>query len=1094
MIFCFLAVWTLPLHNLKAQPVIQSFSPASGGVGTLVTIAGNQLTNINFFTIGGTPAVIVSNTGNSIVGLVMPGSSSGKISVTSSTGTSTSQNSFILQSAGIPNTQLGTKLVGSGSMFQSKQGWAVAISADGNTAIAGAYGDNNQQGAAWIFTRSNNSWVQQGSKLIPSDNTGPAEFGISVALSADGNTAMIGGYFDNNRTGAGWIFTRDANNTWSQQGSKLIGSNGLSFSLQGKSVALSADGNTAIMGGSYDNNGVGACWIFTRKGTAWTQQGGKMVGSNYQLISQFGVQQGFSVSLSADGNTAIEGGCEDNNQYGACWVFTRTGNVWTQQGNKLLAGGGLGKTLLGYSVSLSADGNTAIAGAVGENGGQGAVWVFSRQGNTWAQQGNKLVGTDSTNPIYINSALEGNSVSISADGNTAIIGGYGEDSTIGAAWIFSRINGNWVQQGNKIVGSGYSGYASQGSSVAISSDGLTALIGGFQDSAYTGAIWCFIKNPVRISFSKTDPSCNQQNGIISVNASNGYAPYTYTIDSIHYQPTPLFTNLSPGNYTVSAKDANGLINSVSITLFNICLTVNLTTTQETCGSKNGSITALSFGGTSPYQYSLDGIHFQNSNRFIGLDSGIYTVFTKDATALMGVANDTLVNFSGPLISAITTSPATCYNTGGTIHISNKGGSLPLQYSIDGLLYQNSPSFSGDSAGIYIASIKDINGCMVFDTLALTKYPTPVISLPNQLSACSGKSLVLNAGAGFSTYSWNTGATDSSILATTEGKYYITATDIHACTVSDTILFSFQPLPVFSLGNDTSVCQNQPVTLQTTVSGKYIWQDGSSQNQVLAKTPGLYWLEVNNNGCVYRDSITISYIPLPVLQLPADTILCDQSTLLLNAAQPGNGASYLWQNGSGTAYFLVTKPGKYIVSVAQNGCKNTDTSIVAYQQTPRQNNSVDTSKCRNDQLLLDLSAYNANYLWQDLTNSPVYTVNTAGLYYCTISNFCGKITDSFSVADKVCDCVMNVPNIFSPNGDGVNDDFRPSISCIPTYYHILIFTRDGQTVFESTNLSEYWKGTYKNNPLPIGTYYYIVKVKSASDPALRVKSGSILLLR
>jgi hypothetical protein len=103
--------------------------------------------------------------------------------------------------------------------------------------------------------------------------------------------------------------------------------------------------------------------------------------------------QGLAVSLSSDGNTAIVGGYEDDGGKGAAWVYTRSGGVWTQQGSKLVGTGAIGWAAQGCSVSLSSDGNTAIVGGGMDDGGKGAVWVYTRSGGVWTQQGSKLIGT-----------------------------------------------------------------------------------------------------------------------------------------------------------------------------------------------------------------------------------------------------------------------------------------------------------------------------------------------------------------------------------------------------------------------------------------------------------------------------------------------------------------------------------------------------------------------------------------------------------------------------------------------------------------------------------------------------------------------------
>ncbi len=223
---------------------------------------------------------------------------------------------IVVTTANAGFVQQGNKLVGTGAAGGAFQGWSVSLSADGNTAIVGGPFNDNYAGAAWVFMRANGLWSQQGLKLVGTGATVGAQQGWSVSLSADGNTAIAGGPNDNNGTGAAWVFTR-ANGVWSQQGLKLVGTGTTGAAEQGWSVSLSADGNTAIVGGRFDNSNVGATWVFTRANGVWSQQGLKLVGAGAAGIAN----QGWSVSLSADGNTAIVGGPYDNNQAGAAWVY-----------------------------------------------------------------------------------------------------------------------------------------------------------------------------------------------------------------------------------------------------------------------------------------------------------------------------------------------------------------------------------------------------------------------------------------------------------------------------------------------------------------------------------------------------------------------------------------------------------------------------------------------------------------------------------------------------------------------------------------------------------------------------------------------------
>ena len=383
-------------------------------------------------------------------------------------------------------SQQGHKLIGTqavnfagGGVYQ---GWSTAVSADGNTAIVGGYGDDIANGAVWVFTRNAGAWTQQGPKLVDPDAQF-SEQGWSVALSADGNTAIVGADTDDLGAGAAFVWTRSGGH-WARQGPKLVGSGAAGLALQGYSVALSADGNTAIVGGVFDNSQHGAAWIWKRTNTTWSQQGNKLVGSGGIGSSE----QGWSVALSADGNTALVGGYADDGTKGATWVWTRnvgTG-VWSQQGAKLFASNAVGIAAQGSAVSLSADGNTAAIGGYNENFGIGAIWIWKRTSGVWSQQGPKLVGTGG-----IGVSQQGASVGISDDGTIAIVGGPGDDVGKGAAWVWKRSGTVWTQQGGKLVGTGAGGAASQAFSVSLSGDGKTALVGGFSDDSNNGAAWVF---------------------------------------------------------------------------------------------------------------------------------------------------------------------------------------------------------------------------------------------------------------------------------------------------------------------------------------------------------------------------------------------------------------------------------------------------------------------------------------------------------------------------------------------------------------------------------------------------------------------------
>lgn len=135
------------------------------------------------------------------------------------------------------------------------------VTGRGAATRSGGWNDDHSKGAAWVFTRSGSTWAQQGPKLTGGGETGEGRFGVAVALSADGNTALVGGLADDSTRGAAWLFTRSGS-TWTQQGSKLTPTDWAGEGEFGTNVALSADGATALIGAWRDNGGTGAAWAF----------------------------------------------------------------------------------------------------------------------------------------------------------------------------------------------------------------------------------------------------------------------------------------------------------------------------------------------------------------------------------------------------------------------------------------------------------------------------------------------------------------------------------------------------------------------------------------------------------------------------------------------------------------------------------------------------------------------------------------------------------------------------------------------------------------------------------------------------------------
>jgi len=490
----------------------------------------------------------------------------------------------------------------------SQQGHSVAISADGNTAIVGGWQDNSNLGAAWVWVRDiSGNWTQQ-QKLVASDSVGSSSReGGAVAISGDGNTVLVGGGGDNSGVGATWVWTRSSN-TWTQQ-AKLLANDASGAPSQGSAVSLSADGTTALVGGAGDASNAGAAWVFHFDGSSWTQVGSKLTPNDAVGIAAFGQ----SVAISSDGSTAIIGGAGDNSTIGAAWIFVADTSSYVQQGLKLVGNDVEGSVpAFGHSVGISDDGNTAIAGTFNDNAGKGAATIFVRSSTTWSQQGAKLVVASSDDD-----AQQGWSVALSGDGNTAIVGGNQDASFNGSAWIYTRSAGAWTQQGGRL--SGASGFILQGYSVAVSQDGNTAIVGGLEADSNVGAAWVFAQTPTVTSVT---PNHGTTAGGTSVTIKGtGFAGVTnsgvdfdgFAVSSVTIVDPTTITTTTPAHPTPASVDVH-VANSIgAATLSNgfTYLSPAITTVDPSSGPQAGgtqvTINGSDFTGATQVDFGF-GFH------------------------------------------------------------------------------------------------------------------------------------------------------------------------------------------------------------------------------------------------------------------------------------------------------------------------------------------------------------------------------------------------------------------------------------------------------------------------------------------------------
>lgn len=304
--------------------------------------------------------------------------------------------------------------------------------------------------------------------------------------------------------------------------------------------------------------------------------------------------------------------------------------------------------------------------------------------------------------------------------------------------------------------------------------------------------------------------------------------------------------------------------------------------------------------------------------------------------------------------------------------------------------------------------------------------------------------------------------------------------------------------MLDLGNDTTVCPGQVITADasTACPGHYLWNDGDTNAIRSLTQPGAYSVSVSIGCGVISDDILLEWYPEPATILPADTFLCPGGNVILDAGDGFDG--YTWQDGSQGSSLDVNNPGTYWVDITDTyGCTYRDSSVVGQMEAPIVELGDNTELCLGDSLLLiageDVSF--THYTWQDQSTGAGYLVKSQGQYWVMVENACGIASDTIRVFYKDCETSLWVPNAFTPGQGGPNAVFIAQGTNLGSF-HMYIYNRWGQKLFESQDISAGWDGTYSGTTCPGDVYVWMIVYTGNSDKSneSQVKKGNILLIR
>lgn len=429
----------------------------------------------------------------------------------------------------------------------------------------------------------------------------------------------------------------------------------------------------------------------------------------------------------------------------------------------------------------------------------------------------------------------------------------------------------------------------------------------------------------------------------------------------------------------------------------------------------------------------------------------------------------------------------------------QGESLLLDATAEEATYEwqdgsSQPTFEVTEAGTYWVRVTNECGSNIDSVEVSIEMPLPVVELGNDTTLCPGESIVLETAIPNIDHQWQDGSTATNLTVTTPGTYSVTVTS--ACEEqTDAIQVDYLPEITASL-EDAGLCQGESLTLDVSTTGAtYLWQDGSSDATVSVTEAGIYTVTITTP-C--EESVLTATIELvnetPMVSLGPDTSLCYGETLNLDIELPG--ATYVWQDGSTSGNYTVSESGEYAVTVS-NACGVVSDAIAVHVFEPLSVDlGRDTFLCPGTNLVLDATHPSATfYQWQNNSEASTFPVSAPGVVSVIVGNECETVSGSLEVLE--CEvCEVYVPNAFSPNDDGINDQFLPFSDCMLEEYELKIFDRWGSIVFESDAPTKGWTGAARSEKTGTGVYVWMLRftVIENNQPREVEMSGDVLVVR
>lgn len=631
--------------------------------------------------------------------------------------------------------------------------------------------------------------------------------------------------------------------------------------------------------------------------------------------------------------------------------------------------------------------------------------------------------------------------------------------------------------------------------------------------------------------NKSDkPLCKPyRDGSLKVEASGGLGPYLYAFnDTGSYVSASFYDSLSSGWYNIMVKDANGCEKKFSIYVEDsIVVRSAIVHSDVSCsGGNDGSFTVIPYIGKLPFIFSFDSGAYTSTTVYNSLKAKNYIFWIKDGN---GCILDTFVNIREPekLSIEFLFTPPKCFDgNDGMIKVKGVGGTAFYIFAIDGGALDNTDVYIDLKAGDHKFSIKDKNGC-IHDTIVTLLQPDRLNANPTIIRPlCNGDEngiISLNGLGGTSPYLYTVnggfpGKTNifSGLKA---GVYTVLISDSNGCK-ADTELVLTQPAKIqgdnYNITHPTCEGYADGAIEMFPKGGTSPFQysiDGihfSSNNPILNLKEGTYTVMLQDtNNCIGEVAVTLIGYPKIILDgtnvtIPSCFGLSD-GILELFATGGNPPLTYMLQPSNTTisnAVFKNLKSGVFVVTVVDNtNCRKDFSKLVLEPEQLEIKAKLTQNDCTgpdNGKIEANVTGGTKpyNYRWNlDGKSDSMITNLAVGKYILTVQDAqnCTTTLDTDIVYENCCK--PGIPNAFSPNNDGRNDQLRILSEGGVSLKEFSIYNRYGQQVFTTTDINQAWDGKFNNKEEGMGVYYYFIRMICGNEKNKEVTfKGDITLIR